>query len=157
MGLEEAALGHQAEAVRLHYAAILDYTQAIKVAPNRKLASKNYNNRGYTKYLIAEYESADGNMAEARVLYEEAMDDSEEAIKCNRKNAYAYCTRAVVRIAFDAHEAAMDDFDEAIKLYPGFAHAYHQRGLAKQAIGQQREAEVDFQKAKQLDPDIEKK
>lgn len=157
MGLEEAALGHETEAVRLYYAAIPDYTQAIKVAPNRELASKNYNNRGYAKYLIAECESADGNMAEARALYEEAMDDSEEAIKCNRKNAYAYCTRAVVRIAFDAHEAAIDDFDEAIKLDPGFAHAYHQRGLAKQAIGQQREAESDFQKAKQLDPDIEKK
>ena len=157
MGLEEAAQGHEAEAVQLYHAAIPDYTEAIKVAPDRKLASKNYNNRGYAKYLIAEYESADGNMTEARALYEEAMDDSEEAIKRNQKNAYAYCTRAVVRIAFDAHEAAIDDFDTAIKLDPGFAHAYHQRGLAKQAIGQQREAAADFQKAKQLDPDIEKK
>lgn len=156
LGLEKAAQGDEAEAVELYHAAIPDYTQAIKVAPNRNLASKNYNNRGYAKYLIAEHESADGNMEEARILYEEAMIDSEEALKRDRRNAYAYCTRAVVLIAFDAYDAAIDDFDSAIKLDPGFAHAYHQRGLAKQAIGQQQEAEADFRKAKQLDPDVGK-
>ena len=79
------------------------------------------------------------------------------AIERDRRNAYAYCTRAVVKVAFDAHEAAIEDFDRAIKLKPDFAHAYRQRGLAKQALGRQKEADTDLAKAKKLDPDIENK
>ena len=156
LGLDTAAQGDEAEAIRLYHAAIPDYTKAIQVAPDPSLASRNYNNRGYAKYLIAEYESADGNMEEARELYEAAMVDSEAAIKRDRRNAYAYCTRAVTRIAFDLHDDAIKDFDRAIKLKPDFAHAYHQRGLAKQALGQHKAAKADFQKAKTLDPDIGK-
>ena len=156
LGLDKAAQGDEAEAIRLYHAAIPDYTKAIQVAPDPSLASRNYNNRGYAKYLIAEYESADGNMGEARELYEAAMIDSEAAIKRDRRNAYAYCTRAVTRVAFDAHEDAIKDFDRAIKLKPDFAHAYHQRGLAKQALNQHEAAKVDFQKARKLDPDIGK-
>ena len=157
LGLDKAAQGDEAEAIQLYHASIPDYTKAIEVAPDPSLASRNYNNRGYSKYLIAEYESAIGNMEEARNLYEEAMIDSEEAIQRDRRNAYAYCTRAVAKIAFDAHDAAIDDFDRAIKLKPDFAHAYHQRGLAKQALGQQEEADADFAKAKEIDPDFENK
>ena len=157
LGLDKAAHGDETEAIRLYHAAIPDYTKAIKVAPDPSLASRNYNNRGYAKYLIAERESADGNMEAARELYEAAMDDSEEAIKRDPKNAYAYCTRAVIKVAFDAHEDAIKDFDRAIKLKPDFAHAYRQRGLAKQALGQQKEADTDLAKAKKLDPDIENK
>ena len=157
LGLEKAAEEDEDAAIRLYQSAIPDYTQAIEVAPTPALVSRNYNNRGYAKYLIAEYESAVGNMDEARNLYEAAMLDSEEAIKRDRRNAYAYCTRAVTKVAFDAYEAAIDDFDRAIKLDSGFAHAYYQRGLAKQAIGQQQAADVDLQKAKKLDPDIENK
>ena len=157
LGLDKAAQGDEAEASRLYHASIPDYTKAIQVAPDPSLASRNYNNRGYAKYLIAEYESADGNMEEARELYEAAMDDSEAAIKRDRRNAYAYCTRAVTRVAFDAHDDAIKDFDRAIKLKPDFAHAYHQRGLAKQALGRQKEADTDFAKAKEIDPDFENK
>ena len=156
LGLDKAAQGDEAEAIRLYHAAIPDYTKAIQVAPDPSLASRNYNNRGYAKYLIAEYESADGNMEAARELYEAAMDDSEAAIKRDRRNAYAYCTRAVTKIAFDLHDDAIKDFDSAIKLNPDFAHAYHQRGLAKQALNQHEAAKVDFQKARKLDPDIGK-
>ena len=156
LGLDKAAQGDEAEASRLYHAAIPDYTKAIQVAPDPSLASRNYNNRGYAKYLIAEHESADGNMEEARELYEAAMDDSEAAIKRDRRNAYAYCTRAVIKVAFDAHDDAIKDFDSAIKLKPDFAHAYHQRGLAKQALGREKEADTDFAKAKALDPDLEK-
>ena len=157
LGLDKAAQGDKGEAIRLYHAAIPDYTKAIQVAPDPSLASRNYNNRGYAKYLIAEYESANGNVEAARKLYEAAMDDSEVAIKRDQRNAYAYCTRAVTKIAFDGHEDAIKDFDTAIKLNPDFAHAYHQRGLAKQALGQQKEADTDFAKAKSLDPDIENK
>ena len=156
LGLDKAAHGDEAEAIRLYHAAIPDYTKAIQVAPDPSLASRNYNNRGYAKYLIAEHESADGNMEEARELYEAAMDDSEAAIKRDRRNAYAYCTRAVIKVAFDAHDDAIKDFDSAIKLKPDFAHAYHQRGLAKQALGREKEADTDFAKAKALDPDLKK-
>ena len=156
LGLDKAAHGDEAEAIELYHAAIPDYTKAIQVAPDPSLASRNYNNRGYAKYLIAECESADGNMEAARELYEAAMDDSEAAIKHDRRNAYAYCTRAVTNIAFEAYDAAIDDFDRAIKLNPRFAHAYHQRGLAKQHIGQDEAAEADLQKAKKIDPDVGK-
>lgn len=156
LGLDKTAHGDEAEAIGLYHAAIPDYTKAIQVAPDPSLASRNYNNRGYAKYLIAECESADGNMEAARELYEAAMDDSEAAIKHDRRNAYAYCTRAVTNIAFEAYDAAIDDFDRAIKLNPRFAHAYHQRGLAKQHIGQDEAAEADLQKAKKIDPDVGK-
>ena len=156
LGLDKASEGDETEAIRLYHASIPDYTKAIKVAPDPSLASRNYNNRGYAKYLIAEYESADGNMGEARELYAAAMDDSEAAIKRDRRNAYAYCTRAVTKIAFALHDDAIKDFDRAIKLKQDFAHAYHQRGLAKQALGQQEKADIDFAKAKEIDPDIGK-
>lgn len=156
LGVDKAAQGDAEEAVQLYHASIPDYTHAIKVAPNRILASRNYNNRGYAKYLIAEHESAEGNMEASRSLYEKAIQDSEEAIKRDPKNAYAYCTRAVAKIAFDAYDTAIDDFDRAIKIDSGFAHAYHQRGLAKQAIGQHQAAAADFREAKRLDPDVGK-
>lgn len=156
LGLDKAAQGDKAEAIRLYHASIPDYTKASQVAPDPSLASRNYNNRGYAKYLIAEYESAEGNTEAAQELYEAAMDDSETAIERDPRNAYAYCTRAVTRVAFDLHEDAIEDFDHAIKLKPDFAHAYHQRGLAKQALGQEKEADTDFAKAKELDPDIGK-
>ena len=79
LGLDKAAEGDEAEAVRLYHASIPDYTKASQVAPDPSLASRNYNNRGYAKYLIAECESADGNMEVARELYEAAMDDSEDS------------------------------------------------------------------------------
>ena len=156
LGVDTAAQGDETEAIRLYHASIPDYTKAIQVAPDPTLASRNYNNRGYAKYLIAESESADGNTETARKLYKAAMDDSEAAIKRDRRNAYAYCTRAVTKIAFALHEDAIKDFDRAIKLKQDFAHAYHQRGLAKQALGQQKEADTDFAKAKEIDPDIGK-
>ena len=154
LGLDTSKQGNKAEGVRLYRAAIGDYTHAIKVAPDPILASRNYNNRGYAKYLIAEYESEKGNTEKARALYEDAMVDSEAALERDQKSAHAYCTRAVTQVALDAHHAAIADFDQAIKLKADFAHAYHQRGLAKQAIGQQKAAEADFRKAKQLDPDV---
>ena len=156
LGLDKTAQGAVKKAIPLYRSAIRDYTQAIKVTSTPAFVSRNYNNRGYTKYLIAEYESAEGNTEKARNLYEAAMHDSEEAIKHDRKNAYAYCTRAVAKVALEAYDAAIDDFDRAIKLDPKFAHAYHQRGLAKQHIGQNEAAEADFQKAKQIDPDVGK-
>lgn len=156
LGLDKAAADDKETAIPLYQSAIKDYTQAIKVAQTPDLISRNYNNRGYAKYLIAEYESAKGNMEKARSLYKDAMRDSEEAITHDEKNAYAYCTRAVTNVAFEAYDAAIDDLDRAIKLKPDFAHAYHQRGLAKQHIGQHKAAEADLQKAKKLDPDVGK-
>ena len=157
LGLDKTAEGEADTAIPLYRSAIRDYTEAIKVASTPALVSRNYNNRGYTKYLIAKYESAEGKTGKAQSLYEAAMSDSEEAIKRDRKNAYAYCTRAVVKAAFEDYEPAIDDFDRAIKLMPDFAHAYYQRGLAKQHIGQEKQAAADIRKAKQLDPDIETK
>ena len=122
LGVEKAAAGEEEAAVELYHASIPDYTAAIKVAPDRSLTGRNYNNRGYSKYLIAEYESAIGNMEEARELYEAAMLDSEKAIQYDRKNAYAYCTRAVTKVAFEIYDGAIDDFNRALKLDPGFAH-----------------------------------
>ncbi len=156
LGQAKAAQGDEEEAVKLYRASIPGYTEAMKVAPDASLTSRNYNNRGYSKYLIAEYESAMGDKKKARNLYESALNDSNKAIKFDRKNAYAYCTRAVAKVARDAHDAAIDDFGQAITLKPDFAHAYYQRGLAKQEIGRQEEAEEDFRKAKQLDPDVGK-
>lgn len=155
LGLDKTAEGEAAAAIPLYRSAIRDYTEAIKVAATPALISRNYNNRGYAKYLIAKYEAAKGNIGKAQSLYEAARVDSEAAIKEDRKNAYAYCTRAVAKAAFEEYAAAIDDFTQAIKLKSDFAHAYYQRGLSKQQLGQQKQAESDFRKAKQLDPDVE--
>ena len=153
-GLDKTEQGEEKAAVRLYQSAIPDYTQALRVTSDPVLISRNYNNRGYAKYLIAEYHAAGGRIEKARALYEAALIDSEEAIKRDPKNAYAYCTRAVATAASEGYAEAIADFDRAIKLKPDFAHAYHQRGLAKQEIGHQKEADADFQQAKQLDPNL---
>ena len=145
------------EAARQHYnAAINDFNEAIE--QNWENTSV-HTNRGYTNYLLGRSYEAGATKEDterARNLYEEAIADSNNAIRLNSESAIAYRVRGSSEAALENYSKAIADLHRAIELNLNFAEAYWERGLVYQKIGQQTEAEADFKKAKELDPNLGK-
>ncbi len=67
-----------------------------------------YNNRGYAKYRLKNYN--------------EAMDDIQESIRLNTDNSFVYKNRALIYISLDSLNLACQDLEQANKL--GFTEDY---------------------------------
>jgi tetratricopeptide (TPR) repeat protein len=124
----------RAENVIPYERAIDYYSAEIKAHP----ASELYNNRG--------------NLWRDRGELDNAIDDFNEAIRLDPKNAAAYNNRGSARSDKNELDKAIADFDSAIEIDPKFASAYRNRGgayMSKEAYGK---ALADFDRAIQLDP-----
>ena len=147
--------GNNEKAQRLYQAAIYLFTEAINLNPKVALT---YNNRGWVKYLLGQFETKQGNAPDAEELYQEAVNDVTAALqlkpKLARIQAASYHTRGTAKAALGNHNGAIEDFNESIRIKPKKARYYHDRGLSKEALGQTEEAEADFVKVKELDPAI---
>ena len=149
-----------AEARNLYRMGIDNFTEAINQRPKK---ATFYNGRGWTKYMMGQLETEQGNTIEAERLYQEAVDDANSALQLIRKSTgirrITYHTRGAAKAGLGDHNAAIEDFNECIRLKPKKKKAlyYQDRGLSKQALGQQDAAEVDFAKAKEIDSDVENK
>ena len=88
-------------------------------------------------------------MEHAQNLYEEAIADSNKAVRLNSEAAIAYGVRGFSKAALKDYDRTIADLNRAIELKSDFAEAYYKRGLVYQ-----KKAETDFQKAEELDPKI---
>lgn len=106
------------------------YDKALGLKPDYAAA---YNNRGYARADLGQYEVA--------------LADSDKALELEPDMAEAYDTRGVAKAGLGQHEAALADYDEAIRLKPDMADVYNNRGITKENLGRLNEAREDYQKA----------
>ena len=151
----------------LYNAAIVDYTQVIRLEPDGAGA---YNNRGNAKYNLKQYFAAisdfdtairlnpdfafaynnRGNAKAALKQYFAAIADFDTAIRYKPDSALAYCNRGLAKAALKQYDAAIVDYTQAIRLKPDYAFAYYHRGLAKVLLGRTWEAKQDLRTALRL-------
>ena len=148
--------GDTAAAREYYQASVDDYTEAIKLDPK---GSSMYDGSGWTRCLLGQLESKQGNTQVANDLFQAAITDSDEAIRLKRgkPSATYFYTRAVAKAGLSDYDAAIEDFNEAIRIKPTDATYYRDRGRAKESLGQHEAAKADLAKVKELDPDIENK
>ncbi len=82
--------------------------------------------------------------------HEEAISDTNEAIRLNPNYVEAYFLRGISKNNLGRREEAIPDLNEAIRLNPNYAQAYFMRGLVKGSLGKEEEAQVDYQMALKL-------
>jgi tetratricopeptide (TPR) repeat protein len=98
---------------KLYEAAIGDFSNAIRLAPNSAAAYKG-RGRAYT----------------AQFKLYMAIPDFDEAIRLDPNDAAAYNGRGTAYLGWGKYDKAISDFNEAIRLDPNLAAAYNGRGSA---------------------------
>ena len=81
-----------------------------------------------------------------------AIEDFDEAIRINPKDAVAYFNRGNAYHSLNKKKRAIEDFDKAIRLNPNFAEAYHNQGTTYRDLGQFERAIEDYDQAINLNP-----
>jgi tetratricopeptide (TPR) repeat protein len=155
---------------KVRYArAATDFTQAIRIDPNNKIAYKErglmYNEQGDHDRAIADYNQAirlDPNYAAAynnRGLvysdkgdYDRAIADYTQAIRLDTNDATAYYNRGVAYYIKGDYDRAIADYNQAIRLDPNDAAAYNNRGVSYANKGDYDHAIADYNQAIRLDP-----
>jgi tetratricopeptide (TPR) repeat protein len=84
--------------------------------------------------------------------FKKAIDDFDEAIKHNPKNAEAYNRRGNAYRKLKQYEKAIEDHNKAIELNPEYAGAYTNRGIAYRRLEQYEKAIEDHSKAIEINP-----
>lgn len=85
--------------------------------------------------------------------FKQALEDMNEAIKLQPRNAGFFINRAFLRYNLDDYFGAMSDYDYAISLDPLNSVAYFNRGLLRAEVQDRDHAIADFSKVIQLNPD----
>lgn len=119
-----------------HQAAILDYTEAIRLY--EKEGDKVGLARAYTNRAIAKNDMGD---------YEGAIEDSTKAISLQPGFANAYNIHGVAKSNKGKYDSAINDFTRAIQISPNNGVAFDNRGIAKRHKGDDEGAISDHSKA----------
>ncbi len=86
-------------------------------------------------------------------LYENALDDFDQAIVCDPHNAKAFFYRGTVRAALDEHETALLDFTQSLTLIPYHFETLVGRAMSLGHLGRWEEALDDCDAALDLVPE----
>ena len=113
--------------------AIEDYTEFIKINPNR---SEGYSNRGFARAMLNKLP--------------EALQDFDRAIELAPNNADAYNGRGNVNALAGNLSASIRDFNRSIRYDRNFADAYYNRAISRHGLGDRRGAKADLGKAAKL-------
>ena len=81
-----------------------------------------------------------------------AIEDYDEAIRLDSKDAVAYFDRGNAYHSLNKKKRAIEDYDKAILLDPQFAEAYHNRGTTHRDLRQFERAIEDYDQAILLNP-----
>lgn len=112
---------------------IIDFTEAIKLAPNDIERAKMYGMRG-----IQYGEEGD---------FENSISDFNNGIAILPEDAGLFFNRGFTELMRANITDSMQDFDKAIELEPTHARAFHDRGLALSILGNHSRAIDDYKKA----------
>ncbi|EWC91429.1 tetratricopeptide repeat protein [Porphyromonas catoniae ATCC 51270] len=157
--------------------AILDFTRAIKLAPQHPLAyfaraSATMRRSEAEQGRLPEEHSAQETMIirsaatggkavttqpstaplvrPTRLSEQPPLIDLNQAIALDPQFAYAYYNRANLYVRSGEEDKALLDYTKAIELSPSFAEAYYNRGLLFFALGKVNEGTRDLSKAGEL-------
>jgi TonB family protein len=150
---------------------IAQYTKAIELNPNNAVA---YNNRGYIKEQLKNYQGAIedynktialdpknafayNNRGYSKHLLgndKEAIEDYNMSIELNPNNDWAYFYRGETNYKLNNYAGARFDFTKAIELNPKDARSYNGRGLIESESKNDNAAVVDYNKAIELNPKL---
>ncbi len=97
-----------------------------------------YNNQGFAKYQLKDYQGA--------------IDDYTEAIRIDPNNAYAYNNRGNAKSELKDYQGAIADYNQAINLNRNYAYAYNNRGNVKRKLKDYQGAIADYTQAIRIDP-----
>lgn len=86
-------------------------------------------------------------------LYQEAVDDLNEALNRNPADADAYTFRGSARRRLDQMPAAMADVSMALKINPNHTEALLERGIIYHHLGKNDEARNDWMRILEIDPE----
>ena len=86
---------------------------------------------------------------------DKALDDCNEAVNADRKNANYLDSRAWVYLRLGQYKDALSDFDRSIEYRPGGAWSLYGRGLTKAKLGDATQGEADLVAARKAQPDID--
>ncbi|MES2488337.1 MAG: aspartyl protease family protein [Pseudomonadota bacterium] len=89
------------------------------------------------------------------VQLDQALDDCNEALRRQVKNANFLSGRGWVRLRRNELRKALADFDHAIKIRPNSAWALYGRGIARRKNGEVEPGNVDIAAARKLRPSID--
>lgn len=96
-----------------YHQAIVELDKAIQLDPN---SIYSYTKRGEAKSRLADTTKRLGNTEKARILYEAAIQDYNDAIKINSKNADAFSGRANAKFELGFRIDAIKDYNRAIEI-----------------------------------------
>ncbi|MEO8938580.1 MAG: aspartyl protease family protein [Burkholderiaceae bacterium] len=86
---------------------------------------------------------------------DKALDDCDDAVSSNSRNASFLDTRGWIRLRLGKYRNALADFDRSIEYRPKNAWALYGRGLTKIRQGDAAQADADLADARKLQPDID--
>jgi tetratricopeptide (TPR) repeat protein len=88
---------------------------------------------------------------------DKALDDCDEAVDADPKNASYLDSRAWVYLRLDKLPKAKADFDRSLAARPEGAWSLYGRGLTSLRLGETAQGQADLAKARKAEPDIEAK
>ncbi|MFI6409903.1 tetratricopeptide repeat protein [Streptomyces sp. NPDC050548] len=119
-----------------HEAALADFDQALRIAPDESL---HLVNRGITRLNLRHYD--------------DALADFDQALNRNRSSGRAMTFRGLTHHRMHRHRAALADFTSALTLDPDHAGAYAARGDVHLTLGDMQAALADLDRSLALEPD----
>jgi tetratricopeptide (TPR) repeat protein/predicted aspartyl protease len=114
----------------------------LSAHPNEERRQNALNSRCWARALIG-------------VDLEKALDDCNDAIARDGKNAAYFDSRGWVQLRLGRYEKAVADFDRALALRPGLAFPLYGRGLAKTRLGEVAQGQADLDAARNSQADID--
>ena len=141
--------------------------EAISLDPE---SYNGYHSRGYVNQSLGKSKTDQGDITEARKLYQAAINDCTEAINLKPEKAKIYNTRGWIKYLFgqleteqgnaalaqSLYQEAVFDSDEALRLQPKGAKFrsafFHTRGVAKACLDDYNGAIEDFSECIRLNP-----
>jgi len=89
----------------------------------------------------------------SEALYENALDDFDQAISCDPRNSKAFFYRGTIRQSLEEHEAAVKDFTDSLALVPYQVDPLLGRAISLGWLGRWEEALADCEGALDIVPD----
>ena len=101
------------------------------------------------------YNSRCWSRVELGIELDKALDDCDEAVDADSKNASFLDSRAWAYLRQDKPKKALADFDRALALKPDQASSLYGRGLVHQRLSEPKAAQADLAAARKASPDID--